>query len=188
MMMIRTTYFLGFVAIFLVLILGYAAYFYARYQRRQKYPYGRWEDLLKRLGPLNYENLALIAGESGFESDRKADDEEDMDAEKVWKLLGGMRGLEAMEKNCEVLVDLVFYVQQWYPEALLIAEQLRLNAREVEWHIGRLRSTVKTGKRKAAASEYVRQAVAIYFQMTKEVLSLYEQANIPGFVDLQRAL
>jgi hypothetical protein len=184
MMMIRTMYFLGLVGIFLIFILGYAAYFYARYRRREMYPYGRWEDLLKRLGPLDYDKLALIARESGIACDR----EEDAEAEKIWKLLGGMHGLEVMEKNCEVLVDLVFYVQQWYPEALLIAEQLRLNAREVEWHIGRLRASVKAGKRRSAASEYVQQAVAIYFQMTQEVLSLYEQANVPGLAELQRAL
>jgi hypothetical protein len=184
MMMIRTMYFLGLVGIFLIFILGYAAYFYARYRRREMYPYGRWEDLLKRLGPLDYDKLALIARESGMACDR----EEDAEAEKIWKLLGGMHGLEVMEKNCEVLVDLVFYVQQWYPEALLIAEQLRLNAREVEWHIGRLRASVKAGKRRSAASEYVQQAVAIYFQMTQEVLSLYEQANVPGLAELQRAL
>jgi hypothetical protein len=184
MMMIRTMYFLGLVGIFLIFILGYAAYFYARYRRREMYPYGRWEDLLKRLGPLDYDKLALIARESGIACDR----EEDAEAEKIWKLLGGMHGLEVMEKNCEVLVDLVFYVQQWYPEALLIAEQLRLNAREVEWHIGRLRASVKAGKRRSAASEYVQQAVAIYFQMTQEVLSLYEQANVPGLTELQRAL
>jgi hypothetical protein len=70
----------------------------------------------------------------------------------------------------------------------LIAEQLRLNAREVEWHIGRLRAAVKTGRRRSAASEYVQQAVAIYFQMTQEVLSVYEQANLPGLAELQRAL
>jgi hypothetical protein len=187
-MMIRSMYFLGLVAIFLILILGYAAYFYAHYRRRKMYPYGRWEDLLKRLGPLDYQKLALIARDSGVESDRRSEGEEDDDAEKIWKLLGGMHGLEVMEKNCEVLVDLVFYVQQWYPEALLIAEQLRLNAREVEWHLGRLRAAVKTGRRRSVASEYVQQAVAIYFQMTQEVLSLYEQANVPGLAELQRAL
>jgi len=188
MIMIRSIYFLSFVAIFLILVLGYATYFYARYRRREKYPYGKWDDLLKRLGPLDYDNLALIAQDPAFVSDRRVDDEEDMDPEKLWKLLGGMHGLEVMEKNCEVLVDLVFYVQQWYPEALLLAEQLRLNAREVEWHIGRLKAAVKAGKRRTAAADYIQQAVAIYYQMTQEVLSLYEQANIPGFADLQRAL
>jgi hypothetical protein len=188
MIIMRGTYFLIFVAIFLVSILGSAAYFYVRYRGRQQYPYGRWEDLLKRLGPLDYDNLALITQDPTFESDQYAQDELDVDPERIWRLLGGMRGIEVMEKNCEVLVDMVFYVQQWYPEALLVAEQLRLNAREVEWHIGRLKATAKAGKRKAAAADYIQQAVVIYCQMTREVLSLYEQANIPGLADLQRAL
>jgi len=111
-----------------------------------------------------------------------------MDPQDIWRLLGGMRGIEVMEKNCSVLVDLVFYVQQWYPEALHIAEQLRLNAREVEWHIGRLKATAKSGRPPAAAAEYLQQAVAIYYHMTREVLALYEQANLPGLADLQRAL
>jgi hypothetical protein len=188
MMIMRSAYFLIFVAIFLVSILGSAAYFYIRYRRREQYPYGRWEDLLERLRPLDYDNLSLIARDPTFESDEQVQDEEDMDPERIWRLLGGMRGVEVMEKNCEVLVDLVFYVQQWYPEALLIAEQLRLNAREVEWHIGRLKAAARTGKRKTTTAEYVRQAVVIYCRMTNEVLSLYEQADIPGLVDLQRAL
>ena len=111
-----------------------------------------------------------------------------MSPEDIWQLMGGMRGIEIMERNCSVLVDLVFYVQQWYPEALLIAEQLRLNAREVEWHIGRLKASAKSGRPPAAAAECLQPAVAIYYQMTREVLALYEQANLPGLADLQRAL
>lgn len=188
MMMMRSIYFLIFVSIFLVLILGNATYFYVRYRRREKYPYGKWEDLLKRLKPLDYGKLALIARDPTIETDQHDRDEEDIDPEEIWRLLGGMRSLEVMEKNCEVLVDMVFYIQQWYPEALLIAEQLRLNAREVEWHIGRLRAAAKAGRRKSAIAEYVQQAVVIYWQMTREVLSLYEQANISGLSDLQRVL
>jgi hypothetical protein len=63
-----------------------------------------------------------------------------------------------------------------------------LNAREVEWHIGRLKAAAKSGRPPAAAAEYLHQAVAIYYQMTREVLALYEQANLPGLSDLQRAL
>jgi hypothetical protein len=188
MIMMRSVYFLIFVVIFLVSILGNATYFYVRYRHREQYPYGKWEDLLKRLRPLDYGNLALIAQDPTLEPNQHAHDEEAIEPEEIWRLLGGMRGLEVMETNCEVLVDMVFYMQQWYPEALLIAEQLRLNAREVEWHIGRLRAAAKVGKRRSAAADYVQRAVVIYFQMSREVLSLYEQANVPGLADLQRAL
>ena len=50
----------------------------------------------------------------------------------MWRLIGGLEGLEVLERNSEVLIDLAFYVQQWYPEALPIAERLRLDAQAAE--------------------------------------------------------
>jgi hypothetical protein len=184
----RSLYFFSFIVVFLVSILGTGAYFYLRYRYREQYPYGKWEDLLGRLGPLDHDNLALIAGDQALASDPEAIGAEELDAQTIWRLLGGMHGLEMVERNCAVLVDLVFYVQQWYPEALLVTEQLRLHAHEVEWNIDRLRAAAKTGKRKRAATDHLQQAVAVYYRMTCEVLSLYEQADLPGLTELRRAL
>jgi hypothetical protein len=187
MITIRSIYFFIVVGIFFLSILGIAANFYFRYRRREKYPYGEWNSLLRRLGTLDHDSLALIARDS-LVQDSVIQDEEPLDPTLVWELLGGTQGLEALEKNSAVLVDLAFYVQQWYPEALLVAEELRLNAREVQWHIDRLRGAAKTGKLKMATPDYLQQAVAIYYRMTCLVLSLYEQAHLPGLTDLQRAL
>jgi hypothetical protein len=187
-MTLRNLDFFGFLFIFLASIVGVGTYYYLRNRRRKLYPYGKWDDLLKRLAPLDHQSLERIAEDPTALSALDIEHVETMDPQDLWRLLGGMHGIEVMEKNCSVLVDLVFYVQQWYPEALLIAEQLRLNAREVEWHIGRLKATAKSGRPPAAAAEYLQQAVAIYYHMTREVLALYEQANLPGLDDLQRAL
>ena len=187
-MTIRNLEFFGFLFVFLISILGIGAYYYLQNRRRELYPYGKWDELLKRLAPLDHHNLERIALDPAAATYHEIQSIETMSPQEIWQLLGGMRGIEVMEKNCSVLVDLVFYVQQWYPEALLVAEQLRLNAREVEWHIGRLKATAKSGHTPVAAAEYLQQAVAIYYQMTREVLSLYEQANLPGLADLQRAL
>ncbi|MDQ2844567.1 MAG: hypothetical protein M3Y72_26680 [Acidobacteriota bacterium] len=188
MITIRSLYFFSALLIFLTAILVVGAYYYLRNRRREVYPYGQWEELLKRLEPLDHRGIGLIAGEPAAELDQQTDNVATMDPEDIWRLLGGMRGIEVMEKNCSVLVDLVFYVQQWYPEALLIAEQLRLNAREVEWHVGRLRAASKSGRPPSAAAEYLQQAVSTYYRMTCEVVALYEQANLPGLADLQRAM
>jgi hypothetical protein len=188
MIPLRSLYFFGVVLVFLVSILGIGTYYYLRNRRRNLYPYGQWDELIERLVPIDHQSLGRIAGDSDAEFDSNSPDVDAMDSEEVWRLLGGMRGIDVMEKNCTVLVDLVFYVQQWYPEALLIAEQLRLNAREVEWHIGRIRAAAKSGRGPAATAEYLQQAIAIYYRMTCEVLALYEQANLPGLSDLQRAI
>ena len=188
MITIRSIYFFTALLIFLFAIIGVGIYFYLQNRRRELYPYGKWDELLERLVPIDHQSLERIAGESSDELNPQTFDLDPSDPETIWQLLGGMRGIEVMEKNCEVLVDLVFYVQQWYPEALLIAEQLRLNAREVEWHIGRIRAAAKSGRPPAAAAEYLQQAAAIYYHMAREVLNLYEQANLPGLADLQRAI
>jgi hypothetical protein len=71
---------------------------------------------------------------------------------------------------------------------LVIAEQLRLDAREIEWHIGRLKSAAKVGRAEKAFPEHAEQVAAIYYVMTRRVLALYERWNLPGLVELQRAL
>ncbi len=177
-------------AIFFVVLVAIATYYYLRQRCAQKFPYGNWETLLKRLSLVNRENVALIARDFVDESGqrRKEEDDANLDPSQIWPLIGGLEGLEVLERNCAVLVDLVFYVQQWYPEALAIAEQLRLNAREIEWHVGRLKGAAKVGKLEISFPDYAQRAIAIYYMMTCRVLALYEQANLPGLADLQKAL
>jgi hypothetical protein len=87
-----------------------------------------------------------------------------------------------------VLVELATYVQRWHPEALVVAEQLRLNAREIEWHVGRLKGAAKTGNLQTAFASYAQRAVATYYLMTRNVLDLYEQARFPELTQLRRAI
>jgi hypothetical protein len=93
-----------------------------------------------------------------------------------------------LEANCEVLVDLAFYVQQWYPEALLVAEQLRLSAKEIKWHLERLKSAQQTGKLESSFTMYAQPAVATYYLMTRRVLALYEEGNLAMLADLRNTL
>jgi hypothetical protein len=188
-MPIHNFYFVIVLAIFLAVLVATGAYYYSRY-RSQKSPYGNFETLLKRLSFVDRDNVALIARDLVDESGQRRTDEDDLDLDpsQIWPLIGGLKGLEALERNCAVLVDLVFYVQQWYPEALVLAEQLRLNAREIEWHVSRLKGAAKTGKLETSFADNAQRAVATYYLMTRRVLALYEQLNLPGLTELQRAL
>jgi hypothetical protein len=69
-----------------------------------------------------------------------------------------------------------------------VAEQLRLNAREIEWHIGRLKGAAQTGNLESSFADYAQRAAVIYYLMTKHVLSLYEQARLPELAELQQAI
>jgi hypothetical protein len=103
--------------------------------------------------------------------------------------LGGLRRLEVLETNSEVLIDLAFYVQQWYPEALAFVERLRLDDRELKWHVARLKGAARTGNLEISFPYYAQRAVVIYYRMTRRVLGLYEEmGNFSMLSDLQKAL
>jgi len=184
---IRSVYFIVAVAIFVVALVVIAAYYYRRSQRSSQ---ATWERLLKRLSAVDRSSIAEVALDIIDESGQKRQDEASaaLEPSQVWKLVGGLKGLEVLEANCAVLVDLAFYVQQWYPEAVAVAEQLRLSAREIEWHVGRLRSAQETGKLESAFSMYAQPAVAAYYLMTRRVLALYEEGNLAMLADLRNAL
>jgi hypothetical protein len=184
---LQTIYFVAALAIFL---LALAIIFVVYYRRARETSQGTWNDLIKRLKLLDRDSIARIALDAIDESGlpRVGDAEFPLDPEKIWPLIGGLNGLEVMEHNCAVLVDMAFYVQKWYPEAVVVAEQLRLNAREIAWHLDRLKGAAQTGNLKSAFPDYAQRAVATYYLMTRSVLALYERGNMPEFAQLQQAL
>lgn len=145
-----------------------------------------WDELLRRLEPVDRNNIAIIAHDAMAE--QSADPAADLDGPTMSSMLGGLKGLEVLERNCQVLIDLAAYVQRWYPEALVVAEQLRLNARELEWHVGRLKGAAQTGNLQTAFADYAQRAVVIYYTMTQHVLELYTRTSLPGLTKLQAAL
>jgi hypothetical protein len=179
-----------FVAVLAILLLVLATVFVVYSRRARKTSHGTWNDLLKRLKLLDRDNIAKIAldviqepgGREGEET------EVELDPEEIWPLIGGLEGLEVLEHNCSVLVDMAFYVQKWHPEAVVLAEQLRLNAREITWHVERLKGARNTGNLRSAFPDYAQRAVATYYLMTQSLLALYEQSKLPEFADLQRAI
>lgn len=136
--------------------------------------------LLARLQAVDRGNLAHVA--TAWE------DDETLEPQHIWELAGGLSGIEALAANCDVLIDLACHVQGWYPEALPVTEQLRLNAREIQWHLERLRAAEGRGHGRAAYPEYAQRAVATYVRMTRHVLDLYEATGVPGLPELQSVL
>ena len=165
---------------FFVAIVTAALYFLWRARRASR---TTWMTLLSRLKQIDRDQFAAVAldlleQESGPQ----------LDPDLIFNMIGGMEGLNALEQNCDVLIDLAAYVQRWYPEALEIAEELRLNSREIKWHIGRLRGASQTGHMYEQFPIYAQRAVATYYLMTRSLLVLYEGGHVPGFAELQSAL
>ncbi len=183
----QNIYFITAVATFLAVILCVAGYFYFRSRRSSE---ASWEDLLAQLSWTDRNNISQVAldlvDEEGFP--RPHGESMALEPSELWGLVGGLEGLQILEKNSDVLIDLAFYLQQWYPEALAIAERLRLDARELKWHVARLKGAAETGNLQVSFPFYAQRAVAAYYVMTRRVLSLYEAGDFAKLADLQRAL
>jgi len=184
--MTRQYLFLVIVAVLVVVLASTAVYYLLRARRASK---SSWASILARLVPVNNQNIAIVAHDLIDDDGRaRTTDVPELEPEAIWDLLGGLDGLETLGANCDVLIDLAAYVQLWYPEALAVAEQLRLNAREIKWHIERLEGAAQTGNLKSSFADYAQRAAATYYLMTRHVLDLYTAANLPGLVELQAAL
>jgi hypothetical protein len=169
------------VAVFVAILVGVAIYYILRSRRAAR---NAWALLLGRLQKIDRDKFAAVALDLLDETDAQ----QQLDPNLIFEMIGGMHGLDALEQNCDVLIDLAAYVQRWYPEALQLAEELRLNAREIKWHIGRLRGASQTGHLREQFPIYAQRAVATYYLMTRSLLVLYEGVQLPEYAELQRAL
>lgn len=180
-------YFIVAVAGFLSALIATALFYFRRAKRSSAQS---WDALIKRLKLVDRKRVERIALDVLDESGgfREEEPEDPLDPLDIWPLIGGLEGLEVLKHNCDVLIDLAFYVQKWHPEGVAVAEQLRMNAREINWHISRLEGAAQTGNLHSAFPSYAQRAVATYYLMTQRLLALYEQGRLPEHAALQGAL
>lgn len=184
--MTRANLFVFLVPLFLALLVGLAVYYLLRLRKASS---ATWSSLLNRLTEVDRTRIAFVALDLVDENGqpREVGDSE-IDPANIWDLIGGLDGLEVLEKNCDVLIDLASYVQRWHPEALVVAEELRLNARQIKWHVARLKGAQETGNLSSSFPVYAQRAVATYYLMTRHLLALYEQGNLVELAQLQAVL
>ena len=171
----RSELFIVVMAIFVALLLFTTSYYF--WLARKTARVG-WEHLIGRLRPLDRDSIATIASDNDYS----------IDPSLISAMISGIEGLEILEANCAVLVDLAYHVQRWYPGALAVAEGLRLNAREIQWHVGRLKAATSEHSLRINFPDYAQRAISIYYVMTRMLLKLYENGNFPGLADLQQVI
>jgi hypothetical protein len=186
-MMSRNFPLIAIATLFLAVQVCMAAYYFVLRRRKTQ---AKWETLLAKLIWMDREHidriaLALIEG-----SEEPSDGLEPagLESSQLWSLIGGLEGLKILEKNSAVIIELASYMQQWYPEALVIAERLRLDARELQWHVSRLKGAEQNGNLQVSFPFYAQRAVVAYYRMTHRLLELYRAGNFDMLADLQRAL
>lgn len=147
-----------------------------------------WEALMKQIVPVDekaIERVALDAVDSSGEP-KTEEHTRELGRKDIWRLLGGMEGINRIDNNARVIVEMAAYLERWHPEAADTAEELRLEARKLEWHVGRLRAAETNDSLDFHFHSYGQHAALSYYTMLKSVLALAQQNRGALFADLQR--
>lgn len=149
-----------------------------------------WPDLLGDLKTISRPGFEAVVFDAIDRSGEERTDgaAKELDFDQIWEFLGGMDGISRIEHNSRVLIEMASYLQRWYPEALATAEQLRLQARELEWHVGRLKLAERNQGLKFYFASYGQNAAVLYYQMCQRLLAAYKEGDTSMFTELQAAL
>jgi hypothetical protein len=183
----NSTYFVFGVLVLILVLTSVAWHFLLRARRSTQL---NWESIVQRLVWVDPKIVAKIALDLVHEPGQadEASGREGLEPARIWEMIGGLEGLQKLKTNSQILIDLATHLQRWYPDALVVAEELRLDARELEWHIGRLEGAAGTGNLEISFPFYARCAIATYYRMTRQLLALYQGKNSPYFAELQKAI
>jgi hypothetical protein len=182
-----STYFLAGILILTLFLTLVAWHFLFRVRQSSRL---NWESIVQRLVWVDPKIVARIALDLVNESGQaeEAPGRERLEPTRIWEMIGGLDGLEKLKANSRVLIDLATHLERSYPDALVVAEELRLDARELEWHVGRLEGAAGTGNLEISFPFYAQRAIVAYYKMTRQVLALYEGKHSPFFAYLEKAL
>jgi hypothetical protein len=144
-----------------------------------------WEMLLGSLVSINREGLDRVALESIEPSGRRRSDEwsRELEPEQIWELLGGMEGIEKIERNSRVLIQMADFLQRSYLDAnaVDVALTLRRQASELAWQVERLRLAVNQGSLEFHVATYAPNVAIAYYLMEQRLRALFQQAGLAPF-------
>ena len=142
-----------------------------------------WEALLETLIAIDREGVDTVALDAIESSGQRRTDQlaRELEPNEIWKLLGGLEGVKRLESNSRVLVEMAAYLQRSHPEAAAVAEELRLHAKELELHVGRLRLADEQGSLEFHVPTYAQNAAIAYYLMEQRLQALCQQTSMRTF-------
>jgi hypothetical protein len=146
-----------------------------------------WDALLESLIAIDRQGIDTVALDAIESSGQRRSDKlaRELDPNEIWKLLGGLDGVQRLESNSRVLVEMAAYLQRSHSEAAAVAEELRLYAKELELQVGRLRMADEQGSLEFHIPTYAQNAAIAYYLMEQRLQALCQQTNMRTFRTLQ---
>jgi hypothetical protein len=146
-----------------------------------------WKSLLETLTAIDRTEIDLVALDAIEPSGRRRTDRlaRELEPGEIWKRLGGLDGVKRLESNSHVLVEMASHLQRSYPDAAGVAEELRLQAKELELYVERLRMADEQGSLEFHIATYAQNAAIAYYLMEQRLQALCQQAKVQSFRPLQ---
>jgi hypothetical protein len=161
-----------------VLLMGFAGAVAQQWRTSRKWRKMEWLDLVAMLQPVDFAGISTVAvdyltpcrGQLRLEPDR------------MWRLLGGYKGLKRMSQNAEVMLALASYAQRWnFEEAVIVTERMRLDAAALRRAVRRVRLGMLSNRLlqrfRFTIPLNAQEASSTYYLMRQRLFALYETSH-----------
>jgi hypothetical protein len=144
-----------------------------------------WDTLVARIQPVPFESLEKVALDNLQPGARQLQ----LEPAEIWTLVGGLDGLERMNHNVDVMIQLAAYVRVWnFDEAVIVAERIRQDAIILKRALHRIKLQRVFRAYRLRVPFYAHQGATAYYLMTRRLLALYETNQFVLYPRLAAAL
>ncbi len=149
--------------------------------RRKKQSQKTWEELLSSVEQLNLEGLREIA--DVFLNPTK--DQLRLEPPVMWSLLGGIKGLQKMHRNADIMLQLCVYAERWDADGPVVSEMIRLDAINLNKALRRVEFAAVLGLGHLRGHFALMELAAHYELIRRRLLGQYEKTHIARLAVLQ---
>jgi hypothetical protein len=144
-----------------------------------------WEELITKLQAVPRKGLETVA----LDTLQPKVNQLQLEPPDMWQLLGGIKGLQRMKENAQILIALAAYVQRWnYTEATIVAERMRMDAVHLKRAVFHIQVEMLLHSKWMRMPFYVHEAAASYYLMTQRLFALYESSHAGLLPRLKEAI
>jgi hypothetical protein len=128
---------------------------------------------------IDHQAIEAVALDAIEPSDEPRSDERrrTLSRKKIWQLLGGMDGIRRMENNSHVLIEMAGYFERRHPKATDLANEIRLEARNLAWQTRWLHEAEKNECLELHFHSYGRNAAISYYIIVKKTKALFPDSR-----------
>jgi len=144
-----------------------------------------WQELVGKLAEVPMSGITKVA----LDYLQAPKGQLSMQTDEMWLLVGGAKGLERMEANAEILIQLAVFAEQWnLQESRIVGERMRSEGLVLRRAVRKARMGMWFGNGRATGPLLVQEAASSYFLMRQRLLALYKTAHKGRYGRLSIAL